>query len=227
MRNMLSISQNSRGKIEEYSKMFSSDFVRLLRSSHGEKKINANRFYQEYIANKDHIHMNATKWTSLSDFVRYLETSKMCVVEESEKDGLCIAYVDNSPEAIERREYLKRKKEAEADDNEMANKILSKQIQQANEQAKKNAIEETTEDKEKYNLKRNADSTEAPIKLSIAPTKKPLAIGLSNKKTPGKIKNVFASSASKVTKTSKKASTIKKPTNMLEKIMLNDQQRRR
>ncbi|KAF5102611.1 hypothetical protein D0Z00_000321 [Geotrichum galactomycetum] len=206
--------------------MFSSDFIRLLRSSHGEKKINANRFYQEYIANKDHIHMNATKWTSLSDFVRYLETSKMCVVEESEKDGLCIAYVDNSPEAIERREYLKRKKEAEEDDNEVANKILSKQIQQANEQAKKNAIEETNEDKEKHNLKRNVDSTEAPIKLAIAPAKKPLAIGLSNKKAPAKIKNVFASS-SKVTKTPKAASTLKKPTNMLEKIMLSDQQRKR
>lgn len=226
MRNMLSISQNSRGKIEEYSKMFSSDFIRLLRSSHGEKKINANRFYQEYIANKDHIHMNATKWSSLSEFVRHLENSKLCVVEESEKEGLCIAYVDNSPEAIERRQYLKRKQEAEADENELANKILNKQIEQANELAKKNATEQTEENMAKHSLKRTADSTEAPIKLAIAQTKKPLTLGLANKKAPVKIKNVF-SSASKVTKPSKPSSSIKKPTNMLEKIMLIDQQRRR
>jgi DNA/RNA-binding protein KIN17 len=41
--------------IQGYSHDFQSDFVSLLRVAHGEKYIGANRFYNEYIREKEHI----------------------------------------------------------------------------------------------------------------------------------------------------------------------------
>ncbi len=57
----LSISGSNKNNeiIESYSSNFLKDFIYLLRTRHGEKKINVNRFYQEFISDKDHIHMNS------------------------------------------------------------------------------------------------------------------------------------------------------------------------
>ncbi len=41
--------------------------------------------YNEFIADGQHIHMNSTKWLSLSDFVKYLGREGKCKVEETPK----------------------------------------------------------------------------------------------------------------------------------------------
>lgn len=219
---MLTVGENPRSKIEEFNREFLSDFVRLLRSSHGEKPINANRFYQEYIANKDHIHMNATRWASLSELVGYLGSKGMVKVDNTEKDGLCIAYVDNSPDAIERRDYLKRRQNAEVDEDEREAKLLSKRIEEAtkNKQQQLQHLDKADDDddKVKHELKREEGIT----RLSIASGNKLAFGGL--KKAVTKKPNVFA--ASKVHKSSKSSQTSKKPTSVLEQIMLRDQQRK-
>lgn len=207
---MLAVGHNAGNKIAEFSRQFQSDFVRLLRSSHGEKKINANRFYQEYISNKEHIHMNATRWASLGEVVRYLGSIGVVKVEETEEDGLCMSYIDNSPDAVERREYLKRKAGQDVEDEERASRLLQKQIDAAGP-AKQ---ETTTADPEKHELKR-----EEGVKLSIG---KPLA------KAPVKAvkkPNVFG----KVTKTPKEKKSTTMATgksSVLEKLMLQDQRRK-
>lgn len=59
--------------VEDFSSRFEKEFLRLLRINHGTKRINANKFYQEYILNdKNHVHMNATKWQTLTSFIKYL-----------------------------------------------------------------------------------------------------------------------------------------------------------
>jgi len=58
--------------IDNYSDQFIIDFLRLLKLNHGTKFINANKFYQEYIRDKDHVHMNSTRWRTLTSFVKYL-----------------------------------------------------------------------------------------------------------------------------------------------------------
>lgn len=39
------------------------------------------------IADKQHVHMNATKWDTLTTFVKYLGKQGHCLVDETEKVG--------------------------------------------------------------------------------------------------------------------------------------------
>ena len=66
------LSQMTHADIDKYTSQFQKEFLKLLRLSHGEKKVEANKFYNEYIQDKDHVHMNATKFTSLSRFIQHL-----------------------------------------------------------------------------------------------------------------------------------------------------------
>lgn len=54
------------------------------------------------IADKQHIHMNSTKWDTLTTFVKYLGKQGHCLVDETEK-GWFVQFIDRS--------YLKRKEE--------------------------------------------------------------------------------------------------------------------
>jgi DNA/RNA-binding protein KIN17 len=51
------VGENAKKFISDYSGQFQRDFLQLLRTSHGEKKVQLNHFYQEYISNKEHVHM--------------------------------------------------------------------------------------------------------------------------------------------------------------------------
>lgn len=140
VRQMLHNGENSTRTIEEYSKEFENSFLDLLKSSHQEKVVNVNRFYQEYISNKNHIHMNATKWTTLSQFAKYLGDKGVCRIEESDQQGLCISWIDNSPRALEMKMLLKRENNLQFDENEIQTQILQKQIKIANVHKQKESI---------------------------------------------------------------------------------------
>lgn len=73
--------------IDGYSETFEEDFVRLLRITHGEKLIGFNKFYQEYIKDKDHVHLNATRWKSISGLARHLQNNKKCRIVELDFDS--------------------------------------------------------------------------------------------------------------------------------------------
>lgn len=70
--------------------------------SYNTKRIRANQVYQEYIQDKHHVHMNATQWPTLTEFVKYLGKEGIVRVDETEK-GFFIAWVDNSPGALARQ----------------------------------------------------------------------------------------------------------------------------
>jgi DNA/RNA-binding protein KIN17 len=138
VRNMSIVGEDPRKVINEYSNQFQSDFVKLLRTGHGEKKVNVNRFYNEYIANKEHVHMNATKWPSLTEFAKFLGREGICRVEEDEKDdgrggagGLTIRWIDNSPEALRRQDALKKRERQDKGDEEREQKMIRAQIRRA------------------------------------------------------------------------------------------------
>lgn len=59
----------------------------------------ANRVYQEFIGDKQHLHMNATRWVTLTEFVKHLGRSGIARVDETEK-GWFIAWIDSSPQAL-------------------------------------------------------------------------------------------------------------------------------
>ena len=41
--------------------------------------------FQEYIGAKDHLHMNATRWHTLTELVKWLGSESKCVVDQTEK----------------------------------------------------------------------------------------------------------------------------------------------
>src|SRR5437773_8507477 len=117
VRQMLLVGEDPRKAITEYSNQFLKDFLQLLKTAHGEKKVHINHFYQEYISNKEHTHMNATRWPSLTEFAKYLGREGLCRVEDNEK-GLHISWVDNSPEALRRQDAIRKKERQDKGDEE-------------------------------------------------------------------------------------------------------------
>ncbi|KAH6606361.1 zinc finger rts2 [Trichoderma cornu-damae] len=136
VRQMLIVGEDPKKFINQYSDEFLKDFLQLLKTGHGEKQVQINQFYQEYIANKEHIHMNATKWPSLTEFAKYLGREGICRVEETEK-GIHISWVDNSPAALRRQEALRRKEAQDQGDEETEKRMLREQINRAQETAGK------------------------------------------------------------------------------------------
>ncbi|KAG6003700.1 hypothetical protein E4U21_001808 [Claviceps maximensis] len=130
VRQMLVVGEDPKKFINQFSEDFLRDFLQLLRTGHGEKQVQMNHFYQEYIANKEHIHMNATKWPSLTEFAKYLGKEGICRVEETDK-GLHISWIDNSPEALKRQEALRRKEAQDQGDEQLEQRMIREQIRRA------------------------------------------------------------------------------------------------
>ena len=57
----------------------------FLACRHPNVRIEAHKVYNEYIQDKQHIHMNATKFITLSEYVKFLGREGHCTVEESPK----------------------------------------------------------------------------------------------------------------------------------------------
>jgi len=138
---MLLIGEDPRKHISDYSNQFQRDFLQLLRTSHGEKSININHFYQEYISNKEHVHMNATRWPSLTEYAKFLGREGICRVEEGEK-GLMVAWIDNSPEALRRQDAIRKKERQDRGDEEREQRLIRDQIERAKMDAEAKAEED-------------------------------------------------------------------------------------
>jgi DNA/RNA-binding protein KIN17 len=142
VRQLMVVGEDPKKYINNYSNDFQRDFVSLLRTAHGEKWISANKFYNEYIRDKEHVHMNATKWPSLTEFTKHLGREGICHVKEDEKDGLMIAWRDTSAAAVKRKEEIAELEAAEARSGAGEDKMLKKMAKRAQEEAEaKKAIE--------------------------------------------------------------------------------------
>ncbi|KAG5519877.1 hypothetical protein PMAC_000154 [Pneumocystis sp. 'macacae'] len=130
VRQMLLIGENPNRHIHNYSVEFKNNFIQLLRTSHGEKRVHANHFYQEYIADKGHLRMNATRWVTLTEFVKYLGYEGICRVDETEK-GLYISWIDNSPEALRRQQSIIKRDRQDKGDEERELRMINEQVERA------------------------------------------------------------------------------------------------
>jgi len=129
------VAGNSKKVISDYSQQFIRDFLLQLRTAHGTKPIHINHFYQEYIANKEHVHMNATRWTSLTMLAKHLGQEGICRVEETDK-GLHIAWIDNSPEALRRQEAIRKRERMDKGDEEREQRLIQEQVDRAQDMAR-------------------------------------------------------------------------------------------
>lgn len=112
------------------------------------------------------------EWKSLSQFAAYLGREGKCRVEDTEK-GLVIAWIDNSPDTLRRREAILKKERQEKGDEEREQRLIQDQIKRAQQAAL--ASSTTTEPEPEARLLQRKEGE----KLT-------LNIGLGSKKTDAK-----------------------------------------
>ena len=134
LRQMELFAQNPEHYLEALSQEFEESFLTLLSRRFNTKRVEANRVYNEFVQDKDHTHMNSTKWESLSGFVQYLSTSGKVLVDESDK-GLYITWIDRDPEVLARQERLAKKEKAAQDDTALMEKLMRKRAALARSEA--------------------------------------------------------------------------------------------
>ncbi|KAG4074109.1 hypothetical protein HA402_014314 [Bradysia odoriphaga] len=159
-RQLLLFADNSGKYIHSFSKEFSDGFMELLRRRFGTKRVSSNKVYQEYISHKDHLHMNATRWLTLSDYVKWLGRSGQCIVDETEK-GWFIAYIDRSPEVLEQQAKVARKEKQDKDDEERHMEFINQQI----ERNKKDG--DTAKEVELCEFKRENDDEVVKLEIKV------------------------------------------------------------
>ncbi|XP_041636803.1 DNA/RNA-binding protein KIN17 isoform X2 [Cheilinus undulatus] len=126
-RQLLLASENPNKFMDYFSDEFKSDFLELLRRRFGTKRVHNNIVYNEYISDREHVHMNSTQWETLTDFTKWLGREGLCKVDETPK-GWYIQYIDRDPETIRRQEEQARKKKQELDDEERSAKFIEEQV---------------------------------------------------------------------------------------------------
>ncbi|KAK6746198.1 hypothetical protein RB195_012360 [Necator americanus] len=175
-RQLLLVAENTGSFLRQFSKDFESNFMLILRTCHGTKRVRANEVYQEYIKDKGHIHMNSTIWHTLTGFVQYLGNSGKCKIDHNEK-GWYIQYIDQE-EVLRKAEEAKRAK-AEKDDEERQQEMIQAQVRRALEQQGEIMEPQATElvrtdENEKITLNLNLDK-----KPTAEDLKRPILSGVS------------------------------------------------
>ncbi|RLN47408.1 hypothetical protein BBJ28_00004941 [Nothophytophthora sp. Chile5] len=167
-RQMLLVANDPDKFMSGYSEMFEEAFLENLRRRHGTKRMRATHVYNEYIADKLHVHMNATQWETLGTFVQYLGRTGKCVVDETEK-GWHIQYIDRDPRAIARQEELEKKKKAELDHEERNDAFIKRQLKIAQSVA---GQQEEEEAQRPTKLRRTDSGAKITISLATKPAAK-------------------------------------------------------
>ncbi|KAK2105524.1 hypothetical protein P7K49_015038 [Saguinus oedipus] len=126
-RQLLLASENPQQFMDYFSEEFRNDFLELLRRRFGTKRVHNNIVYNEYISHREHIHMNATQWETLTDFTKWLGREGLCKVDETPK-GWYIQFIDRDPETIRRQLELEKKKKQDLDDEEKTAKFIEEQV---------------------------------------------------------------------------------------------------
>eukprot|EP00102_Acyrthosiphon_pisum_P005777 XP_001950906.1 PREDICTED: DNA/RNA-binding protein KIN17 [Acyrthosiphon pisum] len=174
-RQLLLFADNAGRYLSEFSYEFSKGFLYLLKRQFGTKRVKANKVYQEYISDRTHLHMNATQWTTLTGFVKWLGKTGKCVVDETD-EGWFITYIDRDPATIELEEKMRRKEKAEKDDKERETDFLQRQIREGQ---KKESTEKPTDDGNTKELIREEDE-KLSLNLKMDTFKKPAVAPIKN-----------------------------------------------
>lgn len=241
---MLVVGEHAGKHISDFSGQFQSEFVSLLSRRFGTKRVRANQVYQEYIADKHHLHMNATRWVTLTEFVKHLGRTGVGRVDETEK-GWFIAWIDSSPKALAKAEASLKKDRATTSDEQRERMLIAEQIERAAAEVESSGSNDNSSPVEEgltrdegvekvvlsFSAKPTAPATAATA--AAAPSSTPSA-GFKNplkvnplKANPLKRPNAFKSGSS--AGDSEKANEKKRPAPMTaaERLILEDQERKR
>lgn len=244
LRQMLVVGEHAGKHIADYSSNFQSEFVQLLSRRFGTNRVKANTVYQEFIQDKHHLHMNATRWVTLTEFVKHLGRSGLARVDETEK-GWFLAWIDNSPKALAKQEASMKKERLTTSDEQRERLLIAEQIERAAAEVEKSGNSESPPPVE-LGLKRDEGqekvvlsfSAKAPVASSSAPAApmklnalkaNPLKLGANPLKAsnplkrPNPLKQASAPTSSAAEVGQKRSA----PATAAERLMFEDQERKR
>ncbi|KAH7924544.1 zinc finger protein RTS2 [Leucogyrophana mollusca] len=238
LRQMLVVGENAGRHIADFSSQFQHDFVTLLSRRFGTKRVRANQVYQEFIQDKSHLHMNATRWVTLTEFVKHLGRSGIAKVDETEK-GWFLAWIDSSPKALAKQEASLKKERATMSDEQRERLLIAEQIERAAAQ-KDDSSSSATPPAEEQGLKRDEGAEKVVLSFSAkppmpAPSAAPITLGLKLnplKANPLKRPNVLKNSPAPLTKPSDGAELVNEkkrpaPMSAAERLIVEEQERKR
>jgi DNA/RNA-binding protein KIN17 len=209
----------------------------------------ANRVYQEFIQDKSHMHMNSTRWVTLTEFAKHLGRTGVARVDETEK-GWFIAWIDNSPKALAKQEASLAKERLTISDEQRERNLIAEQIERAKAEADNEEAGPSTPPEEQ-GLKREEGAEKVVLSFSSKPAASTstsstpsastaLASGTVLKMNPLKSAtnplkanplkrpNVFkTTAASSSSSAGPDAATKKRELSAAEAVMLEDQERKR
>ncbi|XP_040002822.1 DNA/RNA-binding protein KIN17 isoform X2 [Xiphias gladius] len=219
-RQLLLASEDPTKFMDYFSDEFKNDFVELLRRRFGTKRVHNNIVYNEYISDREHVHMNSTQWETLTDFTKWLGREGLCKVDETPK-GWYIQYIDRDPETIRRQEEQAKKKKQEMDDEERSARFIQEQVRRGRDGKETDVTPVYTE------LKRESEEEKVAFNLgassSIAgPSKSSSSLGASALKTAAS-----SSTKRKDTSSSSDSRGEKKKKSALEEIMEMEEEKKK
>lgn len=129
-RQMQIFGQNPDRIVEGYSEEFEELFLEHMKRSHRFSRIQATVVYNEYIADRHHVHMNSTRWATLTEFVKHLGRTGKCKVEETPK-GWFITYIDRDSETLFKEKQKNKRLRADIVEEEKQEREIRRQIEKA------------------------------------------------------------------------------------------------
>ena len=130
IRQMEMFGENSTKFMDEFSKEFEEGMMEIIKRKARSQRQNANQMYRDYIADKQHFHMNATIWETLTDFIMYLGRSGKCEVDETEK-GWFVTYIDRDPETLAKQEARAKRERSDLDSEEKHQRDIQRMVKAA------------------------------------------------------------------------------------------------
>lgn len=155
--------------VQGFSDEFQQGFLDLMRRSHRFSRIAATVVYNEYINDRHHVHMNSTRWATLTEFVKYLGRAGHCKVEETPK-GWFITYIDRDSETLFKDRLKAKRLKADLVDEERQERAIQAQIDRAQSSLNSTQIEGTNSLNLENDSNANNNLTAGKVAFLLQPT---------------------------------------------------------
>lgn len=224
-RQMLLFGQNTGSYTYQFSKDFFDSFMDILKRQFGTKRVKANKVYQQVIAHKDHVHMNSTRWHTLTGFCQWLGKSGICVVDLIDEEWW-LTYIDRDPETLERQRKAAKKKKMDKDDEERLLEFVEQQVERDKKRKEDDKVDEEPEQKFTELVRENE---EEKIKLDLKVFKRPeppAPLPMSAKIARFDNSDTISMKSYKSTKTNRSDASTSSKKSALEEIMEQEERKK-
>ncbi|GJN18981.1 hypothetical protein PR202_gb06205 [Eleusine coracana subsp. coracana] len=116
--------------VEGFSEEFLESFLTLIRRAHRHSRVAATVVYNEYINDRHHVHMNSTRWATLTEFVKFLGREGYCKVEDTPK-GWFMTYIDRDSEQAVKARIKRKRIKSDLVEEERQERMIARQIERA------------------------------------------------------------------------------------------------